>query len=130
MIMTTIDRFKKLMKSKNSLVNDLSLYKSQKKINENRFKRMEKIETMHLISSFNYWFPIEMTKKKPYDENNGNADDSVSFNFCDFLPPGKHYFYFVKNNKYFTLCKRYKIGRFKECKNVWLNYIEVEKEFK
>jgi len=26
------------------------------------------------------------------------------------------------------LCKRYKIGRFKECKNVWLNYIEVDKE--
>lgn len=31
--------------------------------------------------------------------------------------------------KHYTLNKKYNISKFKECKNIWLNYIQVEKDF-
>jgi hypothetical protein len=104
---------------------------------EKRFKKQEFIKSITLMASFNYWLPVEM-KMRPHEEGEGEGEgegekvhDPVEdvYSFCDYLPPGKHYFYFIKNKKYFTLCKRYKIGRFKECKNVWLNYVEVEQDF-
>ena len=108
-------------------------YSRNKKLKEERFLKREPIETMHLMASFNYWDPIELKMDKPPEiegegEDNNNSEE-ITFTFCDYLPSGKHYFYFIKNKKYFTLCKKYKIGKFKDCKNVWLNYIEVDKEF-
>ena len=104
-------------------------------LKEQKFQKREAIETMHLMASFNYWNPIELKMEKPPEvEGEGEGEDNlnteeVTFTFWDYLPSGKHYFYFIKNKKYFTLCKKYKIGKFKECKNVWLNYVEIEKDY-
>ena len=103
---------------------------------EKQWHKREPIESLHLMASFNYWQPIEMKPIKPNKiENQDDAEgedyeepDTI-FRFWDYFPPGKHYFYFIKNKKYYTLNKRYNIGRFKECKNIWLNYIQVEKDF-
>lgn len=35
------------------------------------------------------------------------------FSYVNFLPNGKHYFYFIKNGKYYCLSNRYPVRQFK-----------------
>lgn len=46
----------------------------------------------------------------------------IAYNFAKFIPSGKHYFYFVRNGRYYCLSERYPIKRFKKT-NLFMNEI-------
>jgi len=48
----------------------------------------------------------------------------VAFNYAKFLPNGRHFFYFIKQGKYFCLSDRYPVKRFKKT-NLYMNEIHI-----
>ena len=58
-----------------------------------------------------------------FDHN--HADDKIDkFTFNDVVPPGFHYFYFVKDGKYFCLSDNYQIAEY-PATNLRMNKIEI-----
>ena len=54
-----------------------------------------------------------------------DADKNI-INFCDFIPPGQHFFYLIYDRKYMTLSPHFDIVRFKDT-SVYLNRISVKR---
>lgn len=52
----------------------------------------------------------------------------VAFNYAKFLPNGRHFFYFIKQGKYFCLSDRYPVKRFKKT-NLYMNEIHIQPKF-
>ena len=46
------------------------------------------------------------------------------FQYVNFIPSGKHYFYFIKKGKYFCLSDKYAVRKFKNT-NLFMNEITV-----
>jgi len=55
------------------------------------------------------------------------GDDIEAFVFSDYLPPGTHYFYFVKDGKYFCLSTKYPTATY-PATNLQMNKIEVDQK--
>ena len=49
----------------------------------------------------------------------------VSYQYSRFLPSGRHYFYFIKDGRYFCLSDKYPIKRFKQT-NLFMNEILLQ----
>lgn len=43
----------------------------------------------------------------------------------NFLPSGKHYFYFIKNGKFFCISNKFEVVRFKET-NLYMNMLDIK----
>ena len=52
-------------------------------------------------------------------------EDNDLYRYSNFIPPGKHYFYFIKNNQYYFLSPRYEIVRFKGT-HLFLNQMIIQ----
>ena len=55
----------------------------------------------------------------------GKKKDENVIGYVNYVAPGKHYFYFIYQNRYVFLSPRYDIVRFKGT-NVFLNVIKVK----
>ena len=55
-----------------------------------------------------------------------DEDENPMYSYVNFLPHGKHYFYFIKKGKYFCLSERYTVKQFKNT-NLFMNEIIVAK---
>lgn len=49
----------------------------------------------------------------------------MAYNYSKLIPGGKHYFYFVRQGKFYCLSDRYPIGRFKGT-NLYMNEITIK----
>ena len=86
-----------------------------------------------MVSSFNDWIPIEMRtnheirllrlkgedtletmdeKQRAKMGRNKKKEENI-IRHVDFMPPGKHFFYFVYKNEYVFLSPNYDVVRFK-----------------
>lgn len=63
-----------------------------------------------------------LEESKKYDESLIKQD--VAYNHSKFVPSGKHYFYFIKDGKYYCLSDRYPIKRFKQT-NLYMNEVVI-----
>ena len=62
------------------------------------------------------------------DHQNHLAEEDVDkFVFSDYVPPGIHYFYFVRDGKYFSLSKKYPVEEY-PATNLRMNKVEVEQK--
>ena len=48
------------------------------------------------------------------------------FQYINFIPSGKHYFYFIKGAKFFCLSDKFNVKKFKNT-NLFMNEIIVKK---
>jgi hypothetical protein len=71
---------------------------------------------IYIVPSFNGWLPIPLKNllqilQSSYDEEllipENFVYDPALLLYANFIPPGRHYFYLVKNNSYFFLSPRY-----------------------
>jgi len=89
----------------------------------------------YLMASFNDWLPYKLKTKRELTFEKLNPDepipkatfvlDNLIYLFGNYVPPGKHYFYFVKEEGSIILSPAYAIVRFKST-NIFLNMIEVK----
>jgi hypothetical protein len=97
------------------------------------------------VASYNDWIPVEMKtifeikmekqkgddllkfieENKDVEMKSGKPSHNVIQN-SQYVPPGRHFFYFVYNRKRVILSPDYSIVRFKGT-NVFLNQVEVRK---
>ena len=61
-------------------------------------------------------------EEKKYET--GVIKTDVAYNYTKFLPSGKHFFYFIRQGKYFSLSDRYPVKKFKGT-NLYMNEIHV-----
>lgn len=112
--------------------------------NVNKYLNLFQRKQIYVVASFNDWVPIEMqttneikqrvSKGAELETMNAKQlaklgkskkkDDNI-IQFCNFLPVGKHYFYFIFQNSYIFLSPNYDVVRFKGT-NVFLNQIQVK----
>lgn len=106
------------------------------KKNDNKHLNIFGRKQIYLVASFNDWVPIEMrtnqeikqlrikgeTTIKELDDNHRaklgkskKKDDNV-IRYTNFIPPGKHFFYFIYKNEYVFLSPNYDVVRFKGSK--------------
>ena len=58
------------------------------------------------ISSDNsIWVTIDKEEEAKYEKNQIKTE--TMYFYVNFLPSGKHHFYFIRNGKFFTLSKKY-----------------------
>lgn len=50
--------------------------------------------------------------------------NDIAYNYARFIPSGKHYFYFIRQGKYFCLSDRYPVSRFKGT-NLFMNELTM-----
>lgn len=70
---------------------------------------------------------LEKEKLKGIPQSKKEQENVVQY--CNYVPPGKHYFYFVYKNEYIFLSPKYDVTRFKGT-NVFLNMIRVKERTK
>lgn len=99
---------------------------------------------IYVCASFNEWMPIEMQTTAEIKQRKDKHEDTLKemdpkklaklakskkkeenmIQFCNFVPPGRHYFYFMYQNQYLFLSPNYDVVRFKKT-NVFLNQVMV-----
>ena len=105
-------------------------------------------DDVYLVSSFNEWMPIlmrtayEIKTAKKMDEDDlikllkdpekrysqkKPADNQISY--TNYIPPGRHYFYYIQKNDHIFLSPKYDIVRFKGS-NVFLNTVRISERTK
>lgn len=65
-----------------------------------------------------------MSKEEESKHPADRLKTDLAYNYAKFLPSGKHYFYFVKQGKYFCLSDRYPVKKFKKT-NLYMNEINI-----
>lgn len=94
-----------------------------------------------MVTSFNDWMPqrmktmrqLQLEKFPVLDEeavpkNVLNLDNTVQL-YANMIPPGTHFFYFVKDHGSIFLSPKYEVVRFKNT-NIFLNRIVVKRRIK
>lgn len=66
---------------------------------------------------------LEKFLKDPSKRISKKAAENI-ISYCNYVPPGKHFFYYIYKNDYIFLSPKYDIVRFKGS-NVFLNTIKV-----
>ena len=89
---------------------------------------------IYLVGSFNDWMPVKLKTQRELTMEKINPDepipksvfvlDNLIHLHANYMPPGKHYFYFVKEEGTIILSPKYQIVRFKST-NVLLNQVTV-----
>lgn len=89
---------------------------------------------VYLVASFNDWLPSRLKTKRELTFEKLNPDepipkatfvlDNIVFLYANYVPPGKHYFYFVKADGTVMLSPNYSILSYKQT-NIFLNMIEI-----
>lgn len=114
-------------KKRNQILNDLL------KKNDNKHLNIFGRKQIYLVASFNEWMPIELRTNQEIKQlrikgqealmqmddrhraklgkSKKKADNEIKF--THFLPPGKHFFYFIYKNEYVFLSPNYDVVRFK-----------------
>lgn len=54
-----------------------------------------------------------LSKGKKGSSMKSDAPEDLLFTYFNFIPNGKHYFYFIKGGKYFCISKKYPVRPFK-----------------
>lgn len=114
-------------------------------LNKNKQKHLNLFgrKQIYLMASFNDWFPVEMrtpheikqlaakaaemeemTDKQLARMAKSKRKEENVISFVNYLPPGKHFFYFIYQNHYIFLSPNYDVVRFKGA-NVLLNTITI-----
>lgn len=93
------------------------------------------LDDIFIIASFSDWMPVKLKTKRELMFEKINPDepipkavfvlDNKMLLHSDFVTPGKHYFYFVKDETQIVLSPNYEVIRFKTT-NVFLNSITVK----
>ena len=95
----------------------------------------DKPDTMYIVGSFNDWMPVRLKTMRELTFEKINPEepipkqaflmDNILMMYANFMSPGRHYFYFVKEKDYtIVLSPNYEVVRFKTT-NVFLNSIIV-----
>jgi hypothetical protein len=84
------------------------------------------------MASFNDWMPVRLKTKRELTFEKLNPEepipkatfvlDNYIFLYANYVPPGKHFFYFVKDEGHIIMSPTYPIVRFRET-NIFMNMI-------
>lgn len=95
---------------------------------------LDQQETIYIVGSFNDWMPVRLKTLRELTFEKLNPDepipkatfvlDNLIHLHANFMQPGKHFFYFVKEEGTIILSPSYEVVRFKTT-NVFLNQVTV-----
>jgi hypothetical protein len=91
-------------------------------------------QEVFLMASFNDWMPVRLKTKRELTFEKLNPDEPIPkatfvldnhiFLYANYVPPGKHYFYFVQHEGEIIMSPSHPIVRFRET-NICMNTIYV-----
>ncbi len=91
--------------------------------------------TIYIVGSFNDWMPLRLKTMRELAFEKINPDepipkavfvmDNLTLLYANYMVPGRHYFYFIKEDHTIVLSPNYEIIRFKTT-NVFLNSVVVK----
>eukprot|EP00347_Sterkiella_histriomuscorum_P011119 403373687 len=108
----------KLIKEQQSLLN-ADMPENIKKRHQRSKSRLQKKEAVKEV-----YKTIEKEEEHLYEKEKVKIENV--FKYTNFLPSGKHYFYFIKKGKYYCLSDKFPVKRFKNT-NLYMNEIIINK---
>ena len=133
-----VNNASKTIKRRESLKRQESILDKNKTFN-NIFDPKDK--EIYVVASFNDWMPMRMKtlrtlnlERYPMDQGANEVeipravfllDDTIAL-YASMVPPGTHYFYFVRSKGRIFLTPHHPVVRFKNTK-IFMNKIEVTK---
>lgn len=65
---------------------------------------------------------VNKEEEKGYNPDNIKSD--IAYNYAKFLPSGRHFFYFIRQGRFFSLSDLYPVKRYKKT-NLYMNEIQI-----
>lgn len=118
------------------------------KRNDNKHINIFGRKQIYLVASFNEWIPIELRTNQEIKQLRIKGEEALmkmddrqraklgkakrkqdnEIRFVHYLPPGKHFFYFIYKNEYVFLSPNYDVVRFKGS-NALVNSIVIKPRY-